>query len=440
MKNNIFHALILACAIFCFEGCTNEDTELTYSSDKPTNTELNVINNQDSIVPIEGNIDEVRQLKSKIKTVATRASNYDNNDYQLLQQELGQLDEIPIYLQVQGNSDERQFLSATGKGKELTVETFKENSLNQQFYIKILPAYSGIPYLIYSKKTGTPISVGTYKNNPDVKVLYARNDASGDPFGASWDIKRAQYSSNSYIIENQDFPQQGNSGYWLDIYYNVITVNGSKISFSKYNNSPRQEFKIIPVEKFKIESVKFNVDNTATLSQTPELVYSDRFINNGPIEQKHTFTISKTYKETSNFTRKTSYNVSVTTDISVKVPFVSNNKISTTVSGGQEFTYGKSEEHSISINREYPIVIPPNYVGVMKLTLFKYNMDVEYVATCVGMISGKKIEIKGRWQGVDVQKSEAVLDLTPINGNTSGAKSVTIPEDMLKSNKVIKIN
>ena len=67
-------------------------------------------------------------------------------------------------------------------------------------------------------------------------------------------------------------------------------------------------------------------------------------------------------------------------------------------------------------------------------------MDVEYVATCVGMTSGKKIEIRGRWQGVDVQKTEAVLDLTPINGNTSGAKSITISDNMLKSNKVIKIN
>ena len=437
MKPKILLSSLLTCAIFCFCSCSNEEDDFTFNSKKLASTELNVTNNQDSVImPIEGNVEEIRRLKSKLRT---RAS-YDGNDYQLLQQELRQLDEIPIYLQVQGNSDERRFLSATGKGKEVTVEKFKENSLNQQFYIKILPAVSGIPYLIYSKKTGTPISLGAYKNKPDINVLYAKDDASKSLFGASWDIKRAEYSSNSYIIENQDFPQKGNSGYWFDIYYSVITVNGSKISFSKYNKSPKQEFQIIPVEKFKIESVRFNVDNTATLSQTPELVYSDHFINNGPIEQRHTFTISKTYKETSNFTKKTSYNVSVTTEVSVSVPLVASGKISSTVSGGKEFTYGKSEEHSITINRDYPIVIPANYKSVMKLTLFKYNMDVEYVATCVGMTSGKKIEIRGRWQGVDVQETKAELDLTPINGNTSGAKSITISDDMLKSNKVIKIN
>lgn len=251
------------------------------------------------IVPIEGNRDSLQ----KLKTIKTRSS-FDGEDYQLLQEELTQLDEIPIYLQVQGNSDERQFLSATNKGKELTVEKFNGKSENQKFYLKIFPSVLGIPYLIYSKKTGTPIRLGAYKSNPNVKILYASQDASGSLFGASWDIKRAQYSSNSYIIENQDFPQQGNSGYWPDIYYSVITVNGSKISFSKYNKSPRQEFKIIPVEEFEVEKVEFDIDANATLTQTPKVLFSDKFTNNGPISQKHSFSITETYKETSSFNKK----------------------------------------------------------------------------------------------------------------------------------------
>lgn len=32
----------------------------------------------------------------------------------------------------------------------------------------------------------------------------------------------------------------------------------------------------------------------------------------------------------------------------------------------------------------------------LKLVLLKYNMDVEYVATCRGLTSGKKLEIEGR--------------------------------------------
>ena len=145
-------------------------------------------NAQDSvIVPIEGTRTSIQRSKRTVP-------DYPGDDDQQMQEELNQLDEIPIYLQVQGNSDKRQFLSAAGKGKELTVEEFDEKSEDQQFYLKKLSAFFGIPYLIYSKKTGTPISIGFYKKKPDVKVLYARKDIPEDLFGCYWGILRAQYS------------------------------------------------------------------------------------------------------------------------------------------------------------------------------------------------------------------------------------------------------
>lgn len=75
----------------------------------------------------------------------------------------------------------------------------------------------------------------------------------------------------------------------------------------------------------------------------------------------------------------------------------------------------------------------------MKLTLYKYDMDVDYIATCIGKISGKEIKIKGRWQGVSYEESNAVLNLTPINGSQTQGRSVVITKEMLESNKVIKI-
>ena len=66
-------------------------------------------------------------------------------------------------------------------------------------------------------------------------------------------------------------------------------------------------------------------------------------------------------------------------------------------------------------------------------------MDVEYIATCIGLTSGKRINIKGRWQGVDVQETDAVLDLTPINGNKGEAKKITITKSMLNSKRTIKV-
>ena len=434
MKKSFLLSSLVMCTSLCFWGCSNDENEFVISSEKITSVEQMVTKPDSIIVPIEGNRDSLQ----KLKTIKTRSS-FDGEDYQLLQEELTQLDEIPIYLQVQGNSDERQFLSATNKGKELTVEKFNGKSENQKFYLKIFPSVLGIPYLIYSKKTGTPIRLGAYKSNPNVKILYASQDASGSLFGASWDIKRAQYSSNSYIIENQDFPQQGNSGYWPDIYYSVITVNGSKISFSKYNKSPRQEFKIIPVEEFEVEKVEFDIDANATLTQTPKVLFSDKFTNNGPISQKHTFSITETYKETSSFNKKTSYNVNVTVESKLKVPLLIEGKITVSKSSGEEFTYGKSEEHSKTINRTVNVEVPANSMADLSFTIYTYKMDVPYIATCVGKTSGKKIKVRGIWHGVSVEASNGIVNVTPINGNPAGAKSILITNEMLKYKKTIKI-
>lgn len=332
----------------------------------------------------------------------------------------------------------RQFLNATGKGKELTVEEFNGKSEIQKFYLKIPSSTSGIPYLIYSKKSGTPIRIGVYKSNTEKKILYASQDASGSLFGASWDIKRAKYSSNSYIIENQDFPQQGDSGNWFDIYYSVITVNGSKISFSKYNELPQQEFKIIPVENFEVEKVEFSIDANAILTETPKVVFSDNFTNNGPINQKHSFSISETYSESSSFDKKTSYDVNVSVECKIRVPIVAEGKITTSVSAGQEFTYGKSEEHSKTITRVVEVEVPAYSIANVSFTVYTSNMEVPYVATCVGKTSGKKIKIRGIWHGVSVEASNGVINVIPI-GNLAGAKSIPISDEMLKAKKVIKI-
>ncbi|QZE13822.1 hypothetical protein K4L44_14915 [Halosquirtibacter laminarini] len=64
-------------------------------------------------------------------------------------------------------------------------------------------------------------------------------------------------------------------------------------------------------------------------------------------------------------------------------------------------------------------------------------MDVDYTATCRGLTSGKIIEIKGIWSGVDVEESDANLTLTPLNGGS--VRRMRISKEMLNSKKIIEI-
>lgn len=129
----------------------------------------------------------------------------------------------------------------------------------------------------------------------------------------------------------------------------------------------------------------------------------------------------------------------MTVESKVKVPFLAEGKITTSVSAGQEFTYGKSEEHSKTITRVVDVEVPANSMANVSFTIYTYNMDVPYIATCVGKTSGRKIKVRGMWHGVSVEASNGIINVTPTNGNSAGAKSIPITNEMLKAKKVIKI-
>ena len=331
---NLFAYLWATALLIIISSCSSDDAfpnknNNTEANAKNANLERTVKNDtskkvNDIIFPLEGNRDTLKR-PGALKRLSVTDS-----------YEIDQLNEIPIYLKVMGNSSSKQFITASTKGAELNMNIYTGN-LSQQYYIKVLPPSTGVPYLIYSKNTNTPISVGSYQSNPNVKVLYARNDSTGSLFGSSWDFERGEYTNNSFVIKNQDFPESG-GGSWWDIYYNVITVNDSKISFSKYNNSPRQEFEIIPVETFVVEKIQFDVDAGTILSNVPLQVYKEGYTNNGPIEQTYTFAVNKSYTQSSDYKRSTSYKVSLSTEVKAKVPFIASGKISASTEFGQQFT------------------------------------------------------------------------------------------------------
>ncbi|AWG22881.1 hypothetical protein FFWV33_15785 [Flavobacterium faecale] len=426
---NLFSYLWATALLIIISSCSSDEA----FSDKKNSSEANAnlesiakndtVNISDIIFPLVGSRDTLKR-----PGVLNRLSASDSY-------EIDQLNEIPVFLKVMGNSSDKQFITASTKGAELNMSAYNGN-LSQQYFIKVLPPSTGIRYLIYSKNTNTPVSVGSYQSNPNVKVLYSRNDSSGSLFGSSWDFDRGVYTSNSFVIKNQDYPESGGGSFW-DIYYNAITVNDSKISFSKYNNNPRQEFEIIPVETFVVEKIEFDVDAGVILSNAPLQVYKEGYTNSGSIEQTYTFAINTSYTKSSNYNRSTSYKLTLSSTVKAGVPFFSEGEIKTSAEFGQSFTYGESESATIAVNRSYPVKVPSNNRADLTLTFFKYNMNVDYVATCRGLTSGKIIQIKGVWNGVDVEETNANLTLTPLNGGS--VQKMEISQEMLNSKRIIEM-
>lgn len=245
---------LLGCivTIFLFSSCSEDYAiqECDVDAVILSRSSVHEFNDCDSIMPLVG--DSITMRKVKLGVLLTNVSNETS-------EELQQLDQIPVYLQIKGNTSVNQFLSAEGEGKELVFKPFKDKDDSQQFFIKTYSAVMGIPYMIYSKKTNTPISLGSYSSNPSVKVVYAKRGNETSTFGASWDIRNGEYHTDAFIIENQDYPQQGSSGSLYDTFYSVISANDSKVTLEKYQRLPRQEFSIIPVEDFRVESIAHDI-------------------------------------------------------------------------------------------------------------------------------------------------------------------------------------
>lgn len=398
-------------------------SSLAKLSDKTTLTD-----SLGTILEIEETAD-LKEMKKKMKELKSNnmlrsLSSYDDYEReQYLWEELWSIREIPIYFIAKESNWGKNTLTTQGKGKEVKFDNFGGGREDQKFYIKILPASTGIPYLIYSYKEKTPLSIGSYSSNPDKKVLFVRSDTNF-PYGSSWDFKYGKRSEHSFIIESQDYISSSGSSWW-DIYNNVIGVKDNSLFLDKYNNQKNQEFDILPVEEFRIKQVRFINDNTTTLTNLPDRAFKTYYTNDSPIQQTKILKIADEVTETSNFQNKTSLSFTLKTTTKVKVPFFAEGSVETSTTTGTEFTFGKSESKKRAISHEFPLVVPSNYYAECTIFLSQYKADVAFEAIAEGLTSKREIKIKGRWDGVSFSEDRTIVTMNPIN-NPSAKSSITI--------------
>jgi hypothetical protein len=181
---------------------------------------------------------------------------------------------------------------------------------------------------------------------------------------------------------------------------------------------------------FKVLSIEYINDASATLTQLPSSIKKDGYANYGHIDQQKEFTITQVKESTSSFTKMSSTKIEVSTEFKTKVPFIAEGKISTKITQGLEFTWNESEKRSETVTHKYPVVIPAGYRADLTLTFFNYEIDMDYIAHCRGLTSGREVTIKGRWNGVSVEETEATLTLTNLS-NPKEIKSFKVSPSKL---------
>lgn len=235
----------------------------------------------DSILPLKEN-DSLKYLKKLVaarKNRRTKLLPAETIDDDFFAENMYAIRELPLTIKVRnvadGNNSANCYFACDGSGKEVTLGNSSTNASNY-FYIKILPASSGIPYLLYSNKAGTPLCVGYYTGNPDIKILMSAKDNNGSLFGSSWNLIAAN-TPGYFVIQSNDYLAQDDSNNWMSIFYYVLEAsNGNTIRYAKrIKDKAQQEFLLSPLASFTLSNITFDLEKGSVTNATDLVVKKD---------------------------------------------------------------------------------------------------------------------------------------------------------------------
>ncbi len=415
MKRQVIPTLALVLTLF---ACTNDDENVFHDvmtssivKDEFATTRACSLNkpDSDSIVPIVDS-DFLRRLKLLLECNRPKRANglpsdqdhYHYDDF--FSDNMYAIREMPVTIKARavasGCNSAYCYFSCDGAGKEVQLSN-NSYSNNSSFYIKILPPSSGIPYLLYSSVSKTPLRVCCYKGAPDDKILMSSISGDTSLFGAGWNLNPA--STNGYFsIQSNDYLAQDDPNNWMSIFYYVLEASANnRISYAKrVANKAQQEFYITPRQNFSISDVTFDLDN-ATITDASDFIYKKSLTNEDDFDAEQEVSIKTKANETSRFEEKPSkIKITITVPNNFRVPYPQAVARQAVIfENGNPTTSYSTYTTSSPKDLDYTVRIVMKANSLMQLTVrFKrFNLSVPFVLSA--KYGDRIFKIRGVWHG-----------------------------------------
>ena len=422
MKNISRFLVALCCSALFLFSCENEiESEIQSSSEELVTSAETKALSVDSLEPLKMT-DELKALKERmdeLKKTKTRAASSNYGQY--FSENMWAIREMPFTLRATSGG----YLTASGRGGKVDVDG-RRADIYKQFYVTIPPSIVGVPYLIYSCQSETPLAVGHYTSNPNQKVVLAMTTNSPNEFSASWDIIPASNNPGGYVIQSESYIGQGSGGWW-DVFNYVVEVQGSNLGYSQYSQKAEQEFTITPNAPFTLKKLEFINPYSATVIQRENISIQQATTNVSFQEKRDNLKFIKEMKDNSYFEEEKGIAFQVpASDLAFALPTVTlgeidlvpNNKVPVDT----KYEPGIRRTVLRTLYKEIPVAVKPR----TKLTLtyyFKaYDVSVDYVAT-IEYFNEKDKEIReaklpGRWSGRIYVDEIAEPDYEEVNLDT----------------------
>ncbi len=412
-------ALILTTTLFsCSDDIEQDNSKTTSNAEEQSATNLLTrasIATSDSVIPLEMN-DSMRYLLSlQKKTKQPRMAmpiqeNYDAN----FSSNMLAIRELPVTIEVMeaGKDKSRKYLYCDKAGAEVKLSgTKNQYDMDQQFYVRILPAATGIPYMLYSEKSKTPLTIGHYKKTPNINILMSSpNDDFSSSF-ISWDLKPSS-TPGYFAIENNMFLGQKTINGVSSVFNYYLEVNDNDdIRFAEYTKKNQQHFLIKPIDKFTVTNVDFDLENAKVIDAEPfEANYSIKHKGSPNITYQKTVYLSVAEKSWFQQNRS-NIRFDLIDSTRLRMPTVVARKALLIDGDSNMVRYITSGYQNVYSNRKCTIsYTTPGTMDkcliMVSVKFTAYNVEVPY--TVYARYNDREIKFTGTWKGYVIADPEFV--------------------------------
>ena len=384
--------------LFCLSACTENELDLPTEVQSEQLLATRALGadtlKRDSIVLFQVDPDT---LPPRIQTLAS------TNYVPYLSDNLFAIRNMPIHISTQESTPKYLTFSAQGEAVVPQAKNDKDDE-KQRFYIEVLPATAGIPYVIRSYNGGYPLAVGQYSNNPEHKLLYAAPTTTATLPAAAWEIY-ASSTSGYLTVESPALMEMGSSGSWMDYYYCVWEHQGAgnEVTFSKYTQKDGQEFAFTPVDEVEIEDIQFFNNYASSVTQKNDATIEETYTNYSHSDEPYDMPFEKDFTESYNFNEFKGVNFEYSNpSISVLRPSVSQGTLllPSNVNDSIFVTYsGKSAINHIS--NEVQLDVPARTRLTLTYHVHVYEVKAYYEATLKISYADeeRRTKVAGIWEG-----------------------------------------
>lgn len=396
--------LLSICTLF-FYSCSkidnlNEPIDSQGSMLSNIKDGLGTLNLTDTILPL----DSTKFVKKSLDVTP-----YGVN----LRQNLVQLEGWDFYLVPVYTGNGTKALKSNGKSYAVTLAN-KSTAQNQLFHFVILPATSGIPFLIYSSKEGTPMGGGSTAGAPNDYLPYLKSNNTGSLFGFSWDFEFNSDSTALYVV-NQDMLYQIGGSPWNIGNYVLNASSSGDLTLEKKNSSIAQQFNIVPDDIFQFEGINLSPDE-GTITSAQDVSIANGVITNptSAIVTSHVASstdevINYSFNETTGFTTTLSSNPSFSINLDVvKI----GNSYTITNSNSYSVSYGVNKQRTQHIEYSADIQMQPYSTIYWRLVSLQGKIIVPFTATVRGVDNPEELTIRGYYTGGTFSTFRLALDTT----------------------------